>query len=272
MSHRIRMHIRSNVIGYVALFVALSGVAYADDGPLAGQNTVGSADIIKAEVYNSDIRSEAVTSGKVEDGTLTSADLAPKSVTYSKLDPTAFASGDIAGSCRILGACAYEIPANAIQSAEIQDGQVTGADIQNGQVTKADLAPNAAPDGYSAYDNDTGIICNAFCTEGSLTGLPAGSYAISAKIEIGQNDGGAPLESKCTLNAGGDSDESDGFVLADGVHSLTIPMQVVHTFASNGGTASVNCRDFDEGDASGLRLKITAIRLGSLSNVQSSSG
>ena len=42
MSVRIAQHIRSNVVGYLALFVALSGTAYAIDGPLAGQNQVGS--------------------------------------------------------------------------------------------------------------------------------------------------------------------------------------------------------------------------------------
>lgn len=52
LSARVGNHIRGHVVGYVALFVALSGVAYADDGPLAGQNTVGSADIINAEVYS----------------------------------------------------------------------------------------------------------------------------------------------------------------------------------------------------------------------------
>jgi hypothetical protein len=269
---RIRSHIRHNIIGYVALFFALCGVAYANDGPLAGQNTVGSADIINNEVYNQDLQANSVGTGKVIDNSLQASDLAAKSVGFSELDPSAFASGDIAPNCRILGSCAYEVPTNAIQSGEIQDGQVTSSDIQDGQVAKADLASNAAPDGYSAFDDDTGIICNAFCTEGSLTGLPAGSYAISAKIEIGQNDGGASLEAKCTLNAGADFDESDGFVITDGVHALTIPMQVVHTYASNGGTASVNCRDFDVGDAHGLRLKITAIRLGSLSNVHSTSG
>ena len=45
MSGRIRQHIRSNVVGYVALFVALSGTAYAIDGPLPGQNQVGSEDM-----------------------------------------------------------------------------------------------------------------------------------------------------------------------------------------------------------------------------------
>ena len=55
MSGRIRQHIRSNVVGYVSLFVALSGTAYAIDGPLPGQNQVGSEDIINGEVKTPDL-------------------------------------------------------------------------------------------------------------------------------------------------------------------------------------------------------------------------
>jgi hypothetical protein len=47
---RIWRHIRSNMVGYVALLLALGGTAYAVDGPLAGQNQVGSEDIINGAV------------------------------------------------------------------------------------------------------------------------------------------------------------------------------------------------------------------------------
>ena len=45
----------ATVVAYLALFVALSGTAMAVDGPLAGQNTVGSEDIINSEVLTGDI-------------------------------------------------------------------------------------------------------------------------------------------------------------------------------------------------------------------------
>ena len=50
MSRKLRDHIRSNVVGYVAVFIALSGTAYAVDGPLPGVDQVGSEDIINGEV------------------------------------------------------------------------------------------------------------------------------------------------------------------------------------------------------------------------------
>jgi hypothetical protein len=96
MHRRITRHIRSNVVGYLALFVALSGTAYAVDGPLPGQNQVGSADIINndvqsadikdANVTNLDLRSNAVTAGKILDGEVSSADVQDNSLTASDIN------------------------------------------------------------------------------------------------------------------------------------------------------------------------------------------
>src|SRR3954454_17721984 len=91
MHRRISDHIRSNVVGYVALFIALGGTAYAVDGPLPGQNQVGSADIINNDVQSADIkdanlttvdiRSNAVTTGKILDNDVRSADVLDNSLT-----------------------------------------------------------------------------------------------------------------------------------------------------------------------------------------------
>jgi hypothetical protein len=65
MGEQIRNHIRSNVVGYVAVFLALTGSAYAIDGPLPGQNQVGSEDIINNEVRNDNIGTSQVRTGDV---------------------------------------------------------------------------------------------------------------------------------------------------------------------------------------------------------------
>jgi hypothetical protein len=76
MQHRIRDHIRSNVVGYIALFCfAMGGSAYALDGPLPGQNQVGSEDIINGEVRNGDLGADSVASGKIADRQVKNADL-----------------------------------------------------------------------------------------------------------------------------------------------------------------------------------------------------
>src|SRR5438034_1028070 len=92
MSGRIRDHLRSNVVGYVALFFVLTGgTAYALDG----SNTVFSDDIVNGEVKTADIDTGSVTNGKlgtdavksnkILDGSVKNADLEANSVDSSNV-------------------------------------------------------------------------------------------------------------------------------------------------------------------------------------------
>jgi hypothetical protein len=103
MGEKIRSHIRSNVIGYVALFVALSGTAYATHP--GGANTISSGDIINGEVRSADIGSANVQN----------SDLAGSAVTGGK------------------------IAAQAVQSSDVLDNSLTGADIGNGAITPDEI-------------------------------------------------------------------------------------------------------------------------------------
>src|SRR3954447_22084863 len=75
MSRRIGDYIRQHHIALLALFIALSGTAYAVDGPLPGQNQVGSEDIINGEVKTSDLGANSVASAKIVDRQVKNADL-----------------------------------------------------------------------------------------------------------------------------------------------------------------------------------------------------
>ncbi len=66
MSSRFGQHLRANVVGYVAVFIALCGTAAA----LPGTNKVDSGDIKKGNVKASDIGANAVSGDKVADGSL----------------------------------------------------------------------------------------------------------------------------------------------------------------------------------------------------------
>jgi hypothetical protein len=83
MSARIGEHVRGNVVGYVALFIALSGTAWAagqiGSGDLA-RNAVRSKHIKNQQVKTKDIRDAAVNAAKVADGSLTGSDVASDSV------------------------------------------------------------------------------------------------------------------------------------------------------------------------------------------------
>jgi hypothetical protein len=116
-STRIREHLRSNVVGYVALFCfAMVGTA----GALPGRNTVGSGDIKPGAVRDVDLAQGAVTAEKISDST--------------------FAAGDIARSGK---SGDYEIPANAIQSGEVSNGTLTGNDVADASLTGAEVASNS---------------------------------------------------------------------------------------------------------------------------------
>src|SRR5215207_70768 len=70
-------HIRSNLVGYVALAVALIGVPTTW---AVARNTVGSAQIKPNAVKASELADNAVRSGEVADGALSSRDFAPGQV------------------------------------------------------------------------------------------------------------------------------------------------------------------------------------------------
>jgi hypothetical protein len=69
MSHRVVQHLRNNVVGYLALFVALGGVSYAATS--LPKNSVGTKQLKKGAVKRSKLAKGAVTGAKVAAGSLT---------------------------------------------------------------------------------------------------------------------------------------------------------------------------------------------------------
>jgi hypothetical protein len=71
---RLLSHLRSQAVGYLALFVALCGTAYAVSLP---PNSVGTKELKNGSVTAKKIAKDAVTSSRVKDGTLQAKDFAP---------------------------------------------------------------------------------------------------------------------------------------------------------------------------------------------------
>src|SRR6266545_2527014 len=132
MSTRIANHIRSNVVGYIALFLfAMGGSAYALDGPLPGQNQVGSDDIINGEVRNADIGTSEVKANNVAPDSLGGNKIADRSVKNADLSLGASSSNTIADG----GIQGIDVKNNTLTGTQIDestlfnDNSLTGGDI-----------------------------------------------------------------------------------------------------------------------------------------------
>ena len=150
----------ANVTATMALVVALGGSAYA-------ANTIRSSDIKNGQVKGVDLANNAVTSGKVRNGTLLSKD---------------FKSG--------------QIPAGP-RGATGRTG-ATGATGANGP--KGDTGPSDAFQAFRDFISPPPLPDAATTTLVTLP-LPAGKYVVLGKLDF---DGGGTVT--CRLRAGGHSD------------------------------------------------------------------
>jgi hypothetical protein len=174
MSSRFRDHIRSNVVGYIAVFIALSGTAFAVDGPLPGVNQVGSQDIINGEVDTVDLAPGSVTTGRIVNGGVTAPDIADDVISDDTLNPltgsTKIASGaikeDELGASSVFGA---EVAPGSLDGSDIADGSLHGADLADGSIFAVDLA--TASVGTAEVSNNS--LTGSDVDESTFSGLDA---------------------------------------------------------------------------------------------------
>jgi len=129
-SSRIRRHLQSHVVGYLALFVALSGTALA----LPGQKTVKGKDIANAAVKKRAIAGGAVVSGKLAGGAVTSAKLSAGAVGASQLADNAVER--------------KKLKAQAVTGSKIADGAVTTPKVADASLLGDDFAPGQISDAF----------------------------------------------------------------------------------------------------------------------------
>ncbi|HYH62628.1 MAG TPA: hypothetical protein VD766_12245 [Solirubrobacterales bacterium] len=159
MTHRISSYLRQQHTGLLAVFIALSGTAYAVDGPNPGTNAVGSEDIINGEVKAADIGGGVVTGAKVLDDSLGNVDLKSGSVRTSEVANGSLTGGDIlpesltdanlgtdsvrADEIRYWSIGSEELALSSVGDAHLKTDSVRPDEIQADAVGSSEIAPDA---------------------------------------------------------------------------------------------------------------------------------
>lgn len=142
MSTRIGQFFRSNALGLIAIFIALSGTTYAVTH--APKNSVVAKSIKKGAVKNSKLAAGAVTGDKVADASLTGADIANDSVTGQQVNEASLTGvdaatlGGVAPSAlqsRVTGSCTLGRTIKAIDASGAVDCSGTVGVVVQGGVT-----------------------------------------------------------------------------------------------------------------------------------------
>ena len=220
----------SMLVALIALFVSLGGVSYGvATGSITGK-TIKNNTVGTKDLKNNDIRS-----GDIRNNSVTGAD-----INESKLGtvPRAASAGSASGA------------ANASQL--------------GGQ------APSAYQERAIAGFRDAAVDISdssAFHTLATLS-LPAGSYAINAKLNLDGASIPVTLAVVCRLVAGTDTDQATSSFTAPGPGHASVALQVVHTQSTSAG-AVVQCESNTIGGGLALsaqQVKITALPLDSVTN------
>ena len=128
---RVGQHFRANVVGYVGVFLALTGTAVA----LPGVNTVDSGDIINGEVKAPDLAGESVNASKIADGSVGTLDL------------------------RNAGVARADLATGAVDSSKVADGSLGAADVNANQIQRRVDGTCTAPEGITSVAADGSVTC-----------------------------------------------------------------------------------------------------------------
>ena len=206
MSARIRRHIRGNIYGLIALFIALGGTAYATHP--GGANTISSGDIIDGQVRSPDIGTGQVRSDAVADDTtgfaLTGTDIANASLTGSDVLDDNLTSADLA--------------TDSVTGDEVDNGTITGADVGLNTLSGADLAADSVgsdevePNALTAGDLGTSSVASDEIGSSGVDASELGAInerSLSVSVPAGGfNSATAPCAAGEQLISGGFNDPS----------------------------------------------------------------
>jgi hypothetical protein len=128
----------ANAISCLALFVALSGAAYAAKATL-GNKAVKTRNLANGSVNTLKLRNGAVTPLKIRNGAVTGAKIAPGAVASTQIADGAVRSAQIRGGAVNQG----KLKENSVSNDKIVNAAVTAAKLAPQSVTAGKLAPQS---------------------------------------------------------------------------------------------------------------------------------
>jgi hypothetical protein len=187
VSERIGQHLRGNAVGYVALFVALTGTAVAIPGHdnVKSKNlapgAVKAKAIAKGAVKASKIRGAAVTNSAVAAGAITSTKLAAGAVVNNALGTAAVTTPKLADSA----VARAKIAQGAINGGKLANGSVDSSKVNDGSLLGEDFAPGQLSDGFVLNGNGNFTIARSgrvFVTATLVPACPAPPCTFSVQV------------------------------------------------------------------------------------------
>jgi hypothetical protein len=187
MSTRIAKHIRSNVLGLVAIFIALGGTAYATHP--GGADTISSGDIINDNVNSADVRNDTLTNGGLQAVDLRSDSVGSSEVANDSLDATDLNASSVTSSELALGA----IPSDGINfgdgSTKLAAGSVGESELEVDSVTSSELRTNSV----GQDEIRLGAIGNGEIQGSAITGFKIADGTLDAR-DVGLTSGRVSLD------------------------------------------------------------------------------
>ena len=179
LSTRIARHLRTHIVGYLALFVALSGTAIA----LPGKHKVKGNDLAKHAVEGRALATGAVGAAKLRAGSVTAAAIADRSVVTADLADGAVNTSKLTDEA----VSRAKIAAGSINGGKLANGAVSASKVNDGSLLAQDFAPGELSAGFAAEQSSTTFNLprggKLFVTATFLSNCPVASCSYSVEVD-----------------------------------------------------------------------------------------
>lgn len=181
----------ANVLSCMALFVALSGAAYA--ATTIGKKAVKAQNLANGSVTAQKIRKEAVTMPKLRNGAVISTKIAAGAVGTTQIADGSVRSSKLGGGVVTSGklkdgaVTGEKLANNAVTASKIASDAVTTGKLQEGAVTAAKLAPTLSGQllkNVSYAFKSSGAPDTATETKTATAACPSGKKVVGGGAQI----------------------------------------------------------------------------------------